>query len=331
MTRLTDIAIGIDIGGTNTAIGIIDRDGNSMFETSISTTSFPTPEALVAEIYHVINQQLMQWENGYALRGIGVGAPNGNYYSGTVEYAPNLHWKGVVNLHKLFGQHFSVPCFVTNDANAATIGEMLYGNAKGMKNFVMITLGTGLGSGFVSNGTLIYGDDGFAGELGHVVINPDGRDCGCGRKGCLETYVSATGIVRTAHIMLAKHTQPSILRQLSGEELTGKAITEAAREGDPLALEIFDYTARKLGFAIANTVAITSPEAIILFGGLALAGDLIIKPTHKYMEQNMLNIFKNKVQLLGSGIQDRNAGVLGAGALVWQELEKKVHHEIKLN
>lgn len=330
MDRMKEIVIGIDIGGTNTVFGFIDRDGNCLYEAALPTKEFKTPEEMVEQLHRVIEVQLPKLTENVILKGIGIGAPNGNFYNGTIENPPNLIWQGITNVIKIFNNWFQIPVFVTNDANAAAMGEMLYGAAQNMKDFVMVTLGTGVGSGFVSNGELIYGHTGFAGELGHVIISRDGRECGCGRNGCLETYASVTGIVRTANIMLAKYSQESSLRNHS-ESLTGKIITDAARNGDALALQIFDYTAQRLGFALANTVVHTSPEAIILFGGLAMSGDLLIQPTRKYMEESLLNIFKNTVKILPSAIHHRNAAVLGAGALVWQELDKKAKHEIKLN
>jgi glucokinase len=229
-----------------------------------------------------------------------------------------LKWKGIINFKDLFKKYFDYPVILTNDANAAAIGEMVYGAAKGMKDFVIVTLGTGVGSGFVANGELIYGNDGFAGELGHTIIFPEGRQCGCGRKGCLETYSSATGIVRTVNDMLRDSTEESLLRKYSEKEITSKIIYEAAKANDTVALEAFDFTSRVLGLALANTVAITSPEAIILFGGLSQAGDFIFKPTKMYMEYYMLNNFKNKVKLIPSALISRDAAVLGASALVWK-------------
>jgi glucokinase len=247
--------------------------------------------------------------------GMGIGAPNGNYYTGTIDFAPNLKWEGVVHLVDLFKKHFNFPVYLTNDANAAAIGERIYGAAKGIDDFVMVTLGTGLGSGFVVNGNLVYGHDGFAGELGHTIVEKNGRTCGCGRKGCLETYASASGIVRTAKEIL-ENSNSSLLSDLN--EITSKSIASAAIEGDQLALDIFDYTAEKLGFSLANTVAISSPKLIVLFGGLAQSGDLIIKPTKNYMEDYLLNIYKNKVDIVQSKLKASDAAILGASALVWQ-------------
>lgn len=315
------LAIGIDIGGTNTDFGLVDRDGNCIAEGSIRTDKHENVVDFVKELSDEINNSLAEAGSKRDVKGIGIGAPNGNYFKGTVESAPNLRWKGVINFAELFKEHFDLPVILTNDANAAAIGEMMYGAAKGMKDFVVVTLGTGLGSGFVSNGELIYGHDGFAGELGHTIVFPEGRICGCGRKGCLEQYASATGIVKTVLEMLGDTTEDSILKNYKPEEITSKLIFEAAHQGDTVAMEAFDFTGRVLGYSLANTAALTSPEAIILFGGLALAGDYIFKPTKLYMEYYMLKIFKNKVKLLPSLIIGKNAAVLGASALVWKTLE----------
>lgn len=327
---MMNVAIGIDIGGTNTVFGIVDAKGNCLDKKTIATTDFSTPEGMVKVIFEQVQVMLLSLKDVHPV-GIGVGAPNGNYYNGTIEYAPNLKWKGVINLIKLFRKYFDVPVFVTNDANAAAIGEMTYGKTQGVRDFIIVTLGTGLGSGIVCNGELVYGHDGFAGELGHTIIEENGRECGCGRKGCLETYVSATGIVRTAQIMLARYSKPSVLRDLSDEKITAKAIAEAAKKGDALAQDIFDYTAKKLGLSLANMVAITCPEVIVLFGGLANAGESITDPTKKYMEQNLLQIFKNKVDIIPSGLKGGNAAILGASSLVWNELKKESFEKVELN
>jgi glucokinase len=236
---------------------------------------------------------------------------------------PNLNWNEIVPLASIMEKHYGVPAALTNDANAAALGEMQFGVAKGMKNFLVVTLGTGLGSGFVVNGDIMYGADGFAGELGHVTVNPEGRMCGCGKVGCLETYVSATGIRRTVYKLLADHTEDSEMRRISFDDLTGEMITEAALRGDKIAIEAFDYTSKLLGLKLADTVALTSPEAIILFGGLTRAGAHLLEPTYKYMEQYMMPIFKNKVKLLVSGLTGANTAVLGASALIWNELDKR--------
>jgi glucokinase len=316
-----EIAIGIDIGGTNTVFGLVDREGNCLDESSIRTDIYEDVKDFVKELSDGINKLLSETNGNYDIKGIGIGAPNGNYFNGTIEFAPNLRWKGIINFSELFKEHFNFPVILTNDANASAIGEMIYGAAKEMKDFIVVTLGTGLGSGFVSNGEVIYGHDGFAGELGHTIVFPDGRLCGCGRKGCLEQYASATGIVKTVLEMLESTVEDSILKNYKSEEITSKLIYEAAYRGDIVAMEAFDFTGRVLGISLANAVAITSPEAIILFGGLALAGEYIFKPTKMYMEYYLMESYKNKVKLLPSQLNGKNSAVLGASALVWKNLE----------
>ena len=316
------IAVGIDVGGTNTAFGFVDVEGQVIFESTIPTRAELPAEQLFERLFKEVDNNYKKIENEFELIGIGIGAPNANYYHGTVELPPNLNW-GMVNILELIRKYSSLPSAITNDANAAALGEMIFGAAKGMKDFIVITLGTGLGSGIVVNGQLVYGADGFAGEIGHTIVDPDGRDCGCGRKGCLETYCSASGIRRTVYELIATTNIQSELRNISFNKLTAKDIADAATKGDKLALLAFDYTAKVLGLKLADAVAHLSPEAIILFGGLALAGDLIFKPTKKYMEEFMLNIFKNKVKLVPSAISGSNAAVLGAAALIWNELKEK--------
>ncbi len=318
---MKELSVGIDIGGTNTKIGLVDKDGNFRAENNIPTAKYLKIEDYIEALTQAVNESLNSVTENYVLKGIGIGAPNGNYYSGSIEFAPNLNWEGKIPLAELLNKNFHVPILLTNDANAAAMGEMIYGAAKGIKNFIMITLGTGLGSGIVVDGKLVYGHDGFAGEVGHTIYDPKGRDCGCGRKGCLETYASATGIRKTALELLKNSDKESILRELPEEEISSKAIHDAAVKGDKLALECFDYTARILGLKLADSIAYTSPEAIFLFGGLALSGDYILKPTKKYMEENLLKIFKNKVKLEISGLMGKNAAVLGAAALIWNELD----------
>ncbi|MBI1937146.1 MAG: ROK family protein [Ignavibacteriales bacterium] len=317
----TKVAIGIDVGGTNTVFGFVDNEGILVYESSIPTNSYEKADLFFDRLFKKIDEDFKKFSARYELAGIGIGAPNANYYRGTVEQAPNLNW-GFVNVLEIIKKYSPLPSAITNDANAAAIGEMLFGAAKGMKDFVVITLGTGLGSGIVVNGELVYGADGFAGEVGHTIFDPHGRMCGCGRKGCLEAYASATGIRRTVFELLGTTVTPSELRQVNFNQLTAKDIADAANRGDKLALEAFDFTARVLGLKLADTVAYLSPEAIILFGGLALAGDLILEPTKRYMEENMLNIFKNKVKILPSALPGAHAAVLGASALIWNELEK---------
>lgn len=317
---MKDIALGIDIGGTFTKYGFVDKGGNSIFESSIETTGHDDIAAYQKTLADAIKSSLTDLGNSYNLVGVGIGAPNGNYYNGTIEYAPNLDWKEVVPFVKMFKNHFDLPMALTNDANAAAIGEMIYGGAKNMKNFVVITLGTGLGSGLVVNGEVLYGHDGFAGEVGHVQVYENGRMCGCGKKGCLETYASASGIRRTVFELLCNETVPSRLRKISYNDLTAKHIADAARQGDELALMAFEYTGKILGMKLADTVAHTSPEAIFLFGGLTNAGDLIFNPTRKHFDENLLKIFKNKIEILPSELIETNAAVLGSSALVWKEL-----------
>lgn len=316
------VAVGVDIGGTNTVYGLVDIDGNILCEGAFPTRNYPDADQYIEELYIGIQGLLKGCEPECELVGVGIGAPNANYYKGTIENAPNLLWKGVIPVVEKMKRFFpTVPVIMTNDANAAAVGEMVYGGARGMKDFIVVTLGTGLGSGFVANGKLIYGHDGFAGELGHVNVNQTGRICGCGRKGCLETYVSATGIKRTIFKLLADHLESSEFRTITYNDLTAEMITKAALNGDTLAIEAYDYTGMILGQALADAVTITSPEAIFLFGGLAKAGKYIFEPTKKYMEMHMVSMFRNKVKLLPSGIDGKNAAVLGASALVWQSLE----------
>lgn len=316
-----EVTIGIDIGGTNTVIGIVDRAANVLAETSISTTGFPDVADYVAAIHKSIQEELLKDRNDLDLKAIGIGAPNGNYYKGTIEYPPNLVWQGVIPLCELFGKYYRIPVVLTNDANAAAMGEMIFGGAKNMKNFVVYTLGTGLGSGIIIDGNLVYGHTGFAGEIGHTIMVPGGRECGCGRQGCLETYVSATGIVKTVSELFALRRTPSELRRIPPEQLTAKMITEAAAKGDAIALEAFDKTADMLALSIVNTVAFSSPEALFLFGGLANAGKFIFEPTEKYVNEKIQQIFKNTVKVLPSQLMESNAAVLGASALAWKEIE----------
>ncbi len=318
---MKELCIGIDIGGTNTVIGVVDIDGNFSAENSFSTKKYKKIDAFIEALKIGIKECLDSIKTNYILKGIGIGAPNGNYYNGSIEYAPNLNWYEIIPLADILNKHFHVPVVLTNDANAAAMGEMIYGSAKGLDNFIVITLGTGLGSGLVVDGKVVYGHDGFAGEIGHTIYDPNGRLCGCGRKGCLETYASATGIKRTVIELLNNSDTKSILIDIPEDELNSKDIYEAAVKGDKLALDAFDYTAKVLGLKLADSIAYTSPEAIFLFGGLALSGDYILKPTKKYMEENLLKIYKNKVRLELSGLMGKNAAILGAAALIWKELD----------
>lgn len=315
--------VGIDIGGTNTIFGFVDRSGNILAEDQIMTAHYDEPEVYVAALYEKIMITAQKTGRELEILGFGIGAPMGNINKGTIEYPADMPWKGIIPLADIFARHTTLPVIVTNDANAAAVGEMIYGGAKGMKNFVVITLGTGLGSGFVVDGKLVYGHDGFAGEIGHTVIRPgaSNRDCGCGRKGCLETYVSATGLKRTVLKIMADRLDDSELRKHSFEELNSVMIYEAARRGDPVALEAFEHTGAMLGFKLADVVAHTNPEAIFLFGGLALAKELIFEPAKKHMEENLLYIYRDKVKLLPSELSTQNAAVLGASSLVWSTLE----------
>jgi glucokinase len=319
------VVVGIDIGGTNTVFGIVARTGNILAEDHITTTHYDEPEVFVAALYEKILITLAKVGKDIEVLGFGIGAPMGNINKGTIEYPADLPWKGIIPLSDIFARHTPLPVIVTNDANAAAVGEMIYGGARGMKNFVVITLGTGLGSGFVVDGKLVYGHDGFAGEIGHTSIRPgqSNRDCGCGRKGCLETYVSATGLKRTVLKIMADKLVDSELRTLSFEELDSKKIYDAARRGDPIALRAFEHTGAMLGYKLADVVAHTNPEAIFLFGGLALAKDLIFEPAKKHMEENLLYIYRDKVKLLPSELSTHNAAVLGASSLVWSEIEEK--------
>ncbi|MFN7539855.1 MAG: ROK family protein [Bacteroidota bacterium] len=316
---MEQLAIGIDIGGTGTKFGIVDRVGNLLFSSEMLTRHHNTIESFIEELHQKMLPMIDQAGGIGRFIGIGVGAPNGNYYSGTIEYAPNLPWKGIIPLAKMMRDVFHLPVVLTNDANAAAIGEMMYGAAKDMKDFIMITLGTGVGSGIVANGQLIYGHDGFAGELGHTIIIPDGRyHAGTGKHGSLESYASATGVVLTAQELLARDDQPSLLRVIPIEELDSKKVYEAAIKGDALAKEIFDFTGKILGMALANFVMFSSPEAIILFGGLTKSGDLLLKPVREHMENNLIQIFQNKVKILVSHLKESDAAILGASALVWE-------------
>ncbi len=314
---MKEIAIGIDIGGTNTVFGIVDKSGKVYSEYKLPTTGHVSLQAYIDELCLQINNQLDLLGNDFQLKGIGIGAPNANFYNGTIEHAANLDWKGVLPFTDMIKEHFDIPVYITNDANAGALGEKIFGGAKEMNDFIFITLGTGLGSGIFSNGKLIYGHDGFAGELGHINAIPNGRTCGCGKKGCLETYVSATGIVNTAIEFLNKTEEESILRSI--KDISSKDIYDAAIEGDNFALVIFDFTANILGIALADAVAILSPEAIFLFGGLANSGDFILTPTKEYMEDNLLEVFKNKIQVLPSQLESGHAAILGASALVFAE------------
>ncbi len=322
------VAIGVDIGGTNTAIGVVDDLGNVMVKSNIATPSHGDVDRYIDELTVAIKDLIKSvtlMNADIEVLGIGIGAPNGNYYTGTIEYAPNLSFKGVVHLVKLLKLKFPElqALALTNDANAAAIGEMIYGGAKGMKNFVMYTLGTGVGSGIVVNGDLVYGHDGFAGECGHTILIPGGRLCGCGTLGHLEAYCSAPGMKRTAfELMVQYNATDSLLADKSFNELDSKMIFDAAEKGDKVATEVFEKTGKWLGQGLADTVHHLSPEAIFLFGGPTAAGDYIFKPTKESMEQHLLPIFKNKIKILPSQLKPGDAAIVGASALVYKELEK---------
>lgn len=319
---MKELTVGIDIGGTNTKLGIVDREGNVLQQGSIATTKYESFNDYFSAMASAIDETTENLPNNSKIIGIGIGAANGNYYTGNIEHATNLKWKGVLPLAKMFKEKYGVPCILTNDANAAAVGEMIYGNARNMNDFVVITLGTGLGSGFVCGGILLNGHHGIAGELGHTSVNPTGRFCNCGKRGCLETYVSATGIKRTVYKLLADHLESSELRGISFDNLNTKMITEAAQRGDVVAHAAFEYTGRILGMKLADTVVHTDPEAIFLFGGLSLAGDLIFKPTIKHMEANLMPLFRGKVKVLPSALQNQVAPILGASSLIWDYFAK---------
>lgn len=310
--------LGVDIGGTNTVFGIVDARGNVVVNASIKTATHNDIEKYLDDLQKGMEMLIEQVGGKDMIHGIGVGAPNGNYFSGSIEFAPNLPWKGKIPLADMIRKRMGIPVALTNDANAAAIGEMTYGAARGMKDFIVITLGTGVGSGIVVGGQLVYGHDGFAGELGHMIVRRNGRMCGCGRQGCLETYTSATGVARTAREYLSIRSDESQLRNVDVDAITSKDVYDAAINSDPLALEIFESTGAILGEAFADFVTFSSPEAIILFGGLTKAGDLIMNPIKHHMEKNLLNIYKGKTKLLVSQLKDSDAAVLGASALGWE-------------
>jgi glucokinase len=313
------LAAGIDIGGTNTVFGLVDDQGYIYAEGAISTWKYSDFDVYLQALCDGINHLRETMATPCELSGIGIGAPCGNYYTGSIEFAPNLPWKGILPFVRKFADLFPrIPITLTNDANAAAIGEMIYGGARGMKDFAVITLGTGLGSGIVVNGEILYGHDGFAGEVGHTIVRVNGRECGCGRFGCLETYASATGIKRTVYKLLADQMGDSELKNISFNELSAEMICTAAIKGDPVAIRAFAHTGEHLGRALANLVAVTAPEAIFLFGGLAKAGKYILEPTKKSMEENLLKFWQGKIAVLLSEIDDKNAAVLGAAALIWK-------------
>ncbi|MBO5704302.1 MAG: ROK family protein [Bacteroidaceae bacterium] len=312
--------IGLDMGGTNSVFGVVDARGIIKAQTVIKTRGYKNVEEYVATAVEALQPAIDLVGGIENIKGMGIGAPNANYYTGTIDNAANLEWKGIVPIAKLFSEALGVPVRVTNDANAAAMGEMTYGAARGMKNFIMITLGTGVGSGIVCDGRVVYGSDGFAGELGHVIVDrsPEARQCGCGRKGCLETYCSATGVARTARQVLANNTEPSKLRDIKEEEITSYDVFVAAEAGDKLALQIFEETGRRLGEACADFAAFSSPEAFVFFGGLTKAGEYLMEPLRKAYDENVLFVYKDKAKLLISTLNGSEAAVLGASALGWE-------------
>jgi glucokinase len=318
-----EVTLGIDIGGTNTKVGIVDREGECLANSVLPTKAEEAVELFMPRLFHTLDAMLLPFAESVAVMGIGMGAPNANYYTGLIEQPANLSWADKTPLAQLVADHYHLPVRLTNDAKAAAIGEMKYGVAKGMQNFVVLTLGTGLGSGIVVNGEVLYGADGFAGEFGHVLVNTQGRMCGSDRRGCLEAYVSATGIRRTVYKLLADYPWESDLRDIPYNELSAEMITEAALHKDRIAIEAFEYTGRIFGMKLSDLVAILSPEAIILFGGLTRAKEYLFEPTQRYMEQYLFPIFRNKVKILASGLDGANTAVLGAAALIWNELDKK--------
>ncbi|MBD5163283.1 MAG: ROK family protein [Bacteroidales bacterium] len=311
--------MGIDIGGTNTVFGIVDARGTVIASSSIKTQKHAKFEDYLDELHTEAMRLIRANDAEDKIHGIGIGAPNANYYTGLIDDAVNLPWPSPIPLAEMVRQKFGIPVAVTNDANAAAMGEMTYGAARGLKDFIMITLGTGVGSGIVINGNLVYGHDGLAGELGHVIVKRNnGRLCGCGRTGCLETYCSATGVARSAREFLEIRTEPSLLRNIPVDQITSKDVYDAAMNGDKIAKEIFEYTGTILGEAMADMTVFSSPEAFVLFGGLAKAGDLIMKPLKEAMDRNMLSMFKGKPKVLLSELKEADAAVLGASALGWE-------------
>ncbi|MFT2011075.1 ROK family protein [Pontibacter sp. 13R65] len=317
INQIKQYAIGVDIGGTNTKFGLVNHRGEISYNDRMPTNIYATAESFVEALYAALLPAIEEVgkEN---IKGIGVGAPNANYFTGCIVNAPNLNWKGVVPFANLITEKFGLPCSITNDANAAAVGEMIYGAAKGMKDFIVITLGTGVGSGILSGGGLIYGHDGFAGELGHTMIRPGGRlHWSTGLYGTLESYASATGIAITAKEKLAESDQQSLLREYPEDAIDSKAVYDCAMKGDALAQEVYAFTGQILGEALANFVMFSSPEAIILFGGVTKAGDMLLNPVREHMEKNLLAVFRNKVLITFSELNEADAAILGASALVW--------------
>ena len=311
--------IGIDMGGTNTAFGIVDARGTVIASSSIKTGKHSKIEDYIDELYQELHRLIVANDAEGKINGIGIGAPNANYFTGVIEDGVNLPWPTPIPLADLITKKFGIPCLITNDANAAAIGEMTYGAARGLKDFIMITLGTGVGSGIVVNGQMVYGHDGFAGELGHVIMKRNnGRVCGCGRTGCLEAYCSATGVARTAREFLEIRNDESLLRDYDIESITSKDVYDCAVKGDKLAIDIFNYTGTILGEALADFVTFSSPEAFVIFGGLTKSGDYIMNPIREAFDKNIMKVFKGKVKILISELKESDAAVLGASALGWE-------------
>jgi glucokinase len=317
--KMKEVVAGIDIGGTTTVFGLVEKAGNIIADGGLITADYPEVKDFVKALAAGIRNLLKSCPDT-KLSAIGIGAPNANYHRGTIELAPNLAWKGIIPFGEYITEEFNLPVKLTNDANAAALGEMIFGNARGMKDFIILTLGTGLGSGIVVNGKVAYGHSGFAGELGHTTIVPGGRSCGCGRKGCLETYASATGLVRTVIELLSVMREETPLRDIPPSELTSRIIADAALKDDPVAVRAMNDTAEKLGFGIINAIVFSSPEAVFLFGGLSNAGDMLFIPVRKYVEENIQPIFRGTYRILPSGIPENNAAVVGSAALAWFEI-----------
>ena len=319
------ITIGIDIGGTNTAIGIVDNNNNSLFEESFLTKPDEGIHTFLNRLTGKIKEAYSRFESTHSLEGICVAAPSANYLTGIIESSANLKW-GDVNFIEMMTPHFHVPIKLINDANAAALGEQLIGSAEGMNNFIVITLGTGLGTGIIANGHLLYGENGFAGELGHTLIEKEGRQCNCGREGCLETYVSANGLKRTAFEFLSKFNNPSELRNKNFEQVNSKYISELASKNDPIALKAFDYTGEILGRALANVVTCFDPQVIILSGGLVESNELLLDPTRKYFEKYLLNLYKGKVRIIKSDLLNGKAAILGSCSYIRNLINTTVEH-----
>lgn len=321
-TEMKPYVIGLDLGGTNSVFGIVDARGDIKATTAIKTQGYDCAEAYVDACVDALQVIIDQVGGIELIKAMGIGAPNANFYSGSIEFAPNIAWahEGVVPLGKMFSERLGgIPVGLTNDANAAAVGEMIYGVARGMKNFIVITLGTGVGSGIVVNGQVVYGSDGFAGELGHVtMVRENGRLCGCGRRGCLEAYCSATGVARSAREILAKTDEPSLLRETAPEEITSLAVSLAAGKGDAVARRIYEFTGEMLGKACADFATFSSPEAFIFFGGMTKAGELIMEPIRRAYEENVMSVFRGKAKFLTSCLDGASAAVLGASAIGWE-------------